>query len=287
VRAFSSANPSSTGNKSVEFTDRRGKGYFRSTGGDLDSCVEENMAVSQYLRPGSLLDALTSCFTQGVVKGASSLIGAPESVTRIALHTAAPAVLAAMANMASGTEGANSLFSIIQNGGYHALVDDPAALFTGDGMTASMVSAGRRMTDRLFGEKAGEVTGVVARTSGLSLAPAASVLNLVAPLAMGVVEKEVLYRGLDASSLRSLLLDQKADFEALLRQPGPQVVPSRPAVQQGESSLESNLSKWLAAWLIVLAILSGLLWMRSGTAAGGSGIAAPSGAPATQRTTPQ
>jgi hypothetical protein len=251
--------------------------------------VEENMAVSQYLRPGSLLDSLTSCYTQGVVKGASSLIGAPESATRVALYTAAPAVLAAMANMASSNEGANSLFSIIQNGGYHALMDDPARLFDRGEMSSSMMSAGRQVTDRLFGERIPAVTGTVAKASGLGPTPAASVLNLVAPLAMGVVEKEILYRGLDASSLRNLLLDQKPDFEALLPQLGPQVVPPRPQVQRRESSLESNLSKWLAAWLIVLAVLCGLLWMRSGTAAGGSGIATPStqGAPASERTTPQ
>jgi hypothetical protein len=217
------------------------------------------------------------------VKGASSLIGAAESPTRIALYTAAPAVFSGMANMASTGEGANSLFSVIQNGGYHALIDDPAALFSGGSMTSSMMGAGRQVTDRLFGERGASVTETVSQASGLSAAPARSVLNLVAPLAMGVVEKEIIYRGLDASSLRSLLLDQKGDFDAMLPPKGPQIVAPRPeiAVQSRESSFESNLSKWLAAWLIVLLALCAFLWMRSGTLEGGSGIA---GNPAAQGT---
>jgi uncharacterized protein DUF937 len=240
------------------------------------------MAVSQYLRPGSLLDSLTSCFTPGAVKGASLLIGASEWPTRVALRTAAPAVLGGMAGMASTNEGAKSLFSIIQNGGYDALAEDPASLFAGGNMTSSMVGVGRQMADRLFEERGASVIEAVANASGLSQAPAGTLLNLVVPLAMGVVEKEITYRGLDASNLRDLLLDQKGDFTAAMPPKGPQVVPPRPevAVQQRESNFESNLSKWLAAWLIVLLAFCAFLWMRSGTVEGG----APPANPAAQGT---
>ena len=250
------------------------------------------MAVSQYLRPGSLLDSLTSCFTAGAVKGASSLIGASESPTRIALHSAAPAVFGAMADMASTGEGANSLFRMIQDGGYHALVENPAALFSGGSITTSMGSAGQQVNGRLFGEKGASVARTVAEGSGLNVASATTVLNLVAPLALGVAEKEILYRGLDASGLRALLLDQKGDFEAALPPKGPQIVAPRPemAVRQRESSLEENLGKWLAVWLLVLVAFCIFLYVRSGTVEGGSGIAntpASQGAPAPGRATPQ
>ena len=243
------------------------------------------MAVSQYLRPGSLLDSLTSCFTAGAAKGASSLIGASETPTRIAMHSAGPAVFGAMADLASTDEGAKSLFRMIQDGGYHALVEDPAALFSGGSMTSSMMSAGRQVTGRLFGEKGSSVTETVARASGLGAASAATVLNLVAPLALGVAEKEILYRGLDAAGLQKLLLDQKGDFEAALPSLGPQIVPPgpEPAVQRRESDLESNLGKWLVVWLLVLVAFCAFLWIRSGTLEGGSGIA---GTPAAQQAAP-
>ena len=194
--------------------------FPRTSGND----VEGNMAVSQYLRPGSLLDSLTNCFTAGAVKSASSLIGAAESPTRSALRIAAPSVFGAMAEMASTGEGAQSLFSMIQDGGYHALVDDPAALFNGSSTTSSMMSAGRQVTDRLFGERSASVAETVAKASGLGAAPAGTLLNLVAPLALGVVEKEILYRGLDASGVRALLLDQKGEFDAALPPRIPQIV---------------------------------------------------------------
>jgi len=240
------------------------------------------MAVSQYLRPGSLLDSLTSCFTAGAVKSASSLIGAAESPTRVALRCAAPAVFGAMAEMASTGEGAQSLFRMIQDGGYHALVDDPAALFSGGSTTSSMMSAGRQVTDRLFGERSAAVAETVAKASGLGAAPAGTLLNLVAPLALGVVEKEILYRGLDASGLRALLQDQKGEFDAALPPKGPQMVaPRTEAVShRRESHLEENLGKWLAVWLIVLVAFCAFLWMRSGTVEGG----APPANPAAQGT---
>jgi hypothetical protein len=242
------------------------------------------MAVSQYLRPGSLLDSLTSCFTPGAVKGASSLIGAPESSARIALHSAAPAVLGAMTGMASTDEDAKSLFRLIQDGGYHALVDEPAALFSGGSITSSITSAGSQLTGRLFGERLTAVTETVAKASGLSLAQATTVLQLVAPLALGVAEKEILSRRLDAPGLRALLLEQKGEFEAALPPKGPQIVAPRPeaASQRRESDLEANLGKWLAVWLIVLLAFCAFLWIRSGTLEGGSGTA---GNPAAQRTT--
>lgn len=233
------------------------------------------MAVSQYLRPGSLLDSLTSCFTPGAVKGASSLIGASELPTRLALQSAAPAVFGAMANMASTEDGAQSLFGLIQDGGYQALVDQPSALFSGGSITSSMTSAGRQLTGRLFGERLASVTETVAKASGLSSTQATTVLHLVAPLALGVAEKEILSRRLDAPGLSALLQQQKGEFEAALPPKGPQIVAPRPeaAVRKSGSDLESNLGKWLAVWLLVLAAFCAFLWMRSGTLEGGSGTA--------------
>lgn len=97
----------------------------------------------------------------------------------------------------------------------------------------------------------------------------------MAPLALGVAEKEILFRRLDAPDMSALLLQQKGEFEAALPPKGPQIVAPRPEaeVRKSESDLESNLGKWLAVWLLVLAAFCAFLWIRSGTLEGGSGIA--------------
>src|SRR5690349_5792983 len=66
------------------------------------------MAVSQYLRQGSLLDAVRSHLTPDVVRSASSLVGESESSTRQTLNAAAPSILSGVTNMASSREGAGS-----------------------------------------------------------------------------------------------------------------------------------------------------------------------------------
>ncbi len=163
-------------------------------------------------------------------------------------------------------------------------MDETAALFSGGSITASITSAGSQLTGRLFGERLTAVTATVAKASGLSLAQATTVLHLVAPLALGVAENEILSRRLDASGLRALLLEQKGEFEAALPSKGPQIIAPKPeaASQRHESDLEANLGKWLAVWLIALLAFCAFLWIRSGTLEGGSGTA---GNPAAQGTT--
>ena len=93
------------------------------------------MAVSQFLRPGSLLDAVKSQLTPDVIHNASSLVGESESSTRQTLNGAVPSVLSGLAGMVSTREGAGGLASLIRDGGYGAAAENVRSLFGGGSAT--------------------------------------------------------------------------------------------------------------------------------------------------------
>src|SRR5215471_3219900 len=103
------------------------------------------MAVSQFLRPGSLMDTVKGYLTPDVVRSASSLVGESESSTRQTLNGAAPSILGGLTNLVSSREGASSLYGLIRNGGYVAVADNARSLFSGGSATSNMLSAGQQL----------------------------------------------------------------------------------------------------------------------------------------------
>lgn len=171
------------------------------------------MAVSQYLRPEGLIDAVRSHFTPDVVRKASSLVGESESSTRVALSAAVPSVLSGLVSMVSSGEGANTLSGLIRNGGYGAAAEDVFSLFGGGGATTNMLSAGQQLLGKIFGNKSGAVSDVVAQSSGVSSASASKLIALAAPLTLGVLGKTS-GAGADSASLKSTLLHAKDEIAA-------------------------------------------------------------------------
>src|SRR5215467_12802177 len=126
--------------------------------------LEPGMAVSQYLRPESLLGEMRTHLTPGIVQRASSVIGESETATREALTSAVPSILAGVTRLASSQEGATGLANMVREGGYDSLVSNPAALFSGGGTTSMLMGIGQQLLVRVFETKASAVSDVVARS---------------------------------------------------------------------------------------------------------------------------
>jgi len=168
------------------------------------------MAVSQYLRPQSLLDAVRNNFTPDVVRKASSLVGESESSTRSALNGAVPSVFSGLVNMVSSRDGGKTLFGMIRDGGFGAASENVSSLFGGGSATNNMLSSGQQLLGRIFGNRSSSVTDLVAKSSGVSSSAASKLMSLAAPLTLGVLGKQ----GLDASGLTNTLLNGKSEIAA-------------------------------------------------------------------------
>ena len=170
------------------------------------------MAVSQYLRPESLIDAVRNYFTPDVVHRASSLVGEPESSTRSALNAAVPSVLSGLVNTVSSREGADSVSALIRDGGYGAVTESASSLFSGGSATNNMMGAGQQLLGKIFGSKSSSVADVIAKSSGVSSASATKLLSLAAPLTLGVLGKTT--PGQDSASLVNTLLHGRSEILA-------------------------------------------------------------------------
>ncbi|HEY6308942.1 MAG TPA: OmpA family protein [Candidatus Angelobacter sp.] len=248
------------------------------------------MAVSQYLRPGSLLDAVKSQFTPDVLRSASSLVGESESSTRQTLSGAVPSVLSGLTGMVGSREGASGLANLIREGGYGAAAENVRSLFGGGSATNNMIGAGQQLLSKIFGNKGSAVNDLVAKSGGVSSSSAAKLMSLAAPLVLGVLGKRAAAQGLDASGLANTLLSEKSDIAAAappglsqLLGGGPTIVSkttegvtdrvAEPVhlerVSTGEAPMErepARPTRWLPLVVAALAALALLLFLRGRTA---------------------
>jgi OmpA-OmpF porin, OOP family len=248
------------------------------------------MAVSQYLRPGSLLDAVKSQLTPDVIHNASSLVGESESSTRQTLNGAVPSVLSGLAGMVSTREGAGGLASLIRDGGYGAAAENVRSLFGGGSATNNMVGAGQQLLTKIFGNKTSAVNDVLAKSGGVSSSSASKLLSLAAPLTLGILGKRAAAQGLDASGLASTILNEKSDIAAAAPAGLSQVLGGGPTVVSKTTGVVTERAaepvhvervygreapvepsgarpmRWLPVALAALAALALLMFLRGRTA---------------------
>lgn len=267
------------------------------------------MATSQFLRPGSLMDAVRGYLTPDVVRNASSLVGEPESATRQTLNGAVPSVLSGLTAMVSSPGGISNFGGLIREGGFGSAVDNVGALFSGGSATSATTGAGQQLLEKIFPGKASSVSDMLARSGGVSSSSAGSLLSLTAPLVMGVLGKRAAAQGLDSSGLANALLNEKPDIAAAAPQGLSQLLSGGPTVvsRGREAPVETSryatsdvrdvrrepyvervpaeprrpgVGRWLPLLLIALGALALLISLRPRTPR-----AAP-GAPATGRSAP-
>jgi OmpA-OmpF porin, OOP family len=252
------------------------------------------MAVSQFLRPGSLMDAVKGYLTADTVRSASSLVGESESSTRQTLNGAVPSIFSGLINMVSSREGVSSLGGLIRDGGFGSAVDNIGSLFSGGSTTSSMLGAGQQLVGKIFPGKGSSVTDLLARSGGVSSSSATSLLSLAAPLIMGVLGKRAAAQNLDANGVANALLSEKSEIAAAapsglsqILSGGPTVVsrapdtvtevprytPTAPRDVRREPYVDRSYTeprrpgfgRWLPLLLIALGALALLMFLRPRT----------------------
>ncbi len=144
-------------------------------------------------------------------KFASEFLGESQGSTQSALGLLVPVVLGSVAQQGATAQGATSLMSLI-NG---ANVDVGALsnfdrLFGGGGagVDALMKAGTGGLVASLFGDKGGALANALSSSSGIKAGSATNLLAVLVPLILAFLKKFVGARGLNASSLSSLLATQ-------------------------------------------------------------------------------
>jgi OmpA-OmpF porin, OOP family len=246
------------------------------------------MAVSQFLRPGGLLDTMKGFLTPDIVRTASSVIGESESSTQQTLTGAVPSVLYGLTNLASSPSGASNLANLIRDGRYNSVADNVRSLFSGGAATSSMFSAGPQLLGTIFAGRAAAVADALGKFGGASSESATKLLSLVAPLALSVLGKRASAQNLNASGLADSLLSEKSEIASavppgvsqIVSGAGPTIVPPRAETERGPEPIhlervqtetpagteERRPTRWLPILLAALAALALLMFLRGRTA---------------------
>jgi len=152
-------------------------------------------------------------------KLAGSFLGESQASTQSALGSLLPAVLGSVAQKGATADGASSLLSMINSPKLDAnLLGNVAGLFGGGGSGVSeLLKLGTStLVPALFGDKSASLVNALSSAAGIKSSSATNLIAMVVPLVFAFLKKFVGEKGLNASSLSSLLASQGPNLQGAL-----------------------------------------------------------------------
>ena len=152
-------------------------------------------------------------------KLAGQFLGESPGATQSALTSLLPAVLGTVAQKGATAQGASGLMSLINGANLDASsLGNIAGLFSGGGAGANaLLKAGTSsLVPALFGDKGGALVNALSSASGIKSSSATNLVAMVVPLILTFLKKFIGDKGLNASSLSSLLARQGPNLQGAL-----------------------------------------------------------------------
>ncbi len=184
------------------------------------------------------------------------------------LSAALPTLIAGFMQKASTTQGAGYLLNLLKNDSRSEEFSFDIAGALDSGKAAGLVPVGSGILSSLFGDKVKAVTEAISNASGMREGTS-SLLNLAAPLIMGILSRKVKNEGLGLSGLVSLLMGQKDSVKAALPAGLAGIInvnslgdfigdssPGRETYSTAKEEVETESNSWMP-WLILALILLG------------------------------
>jgi outer membrane protein OmpA-like peptidoglycan-associated protein len=209
----------------------------------------------------NLVELAKGYLTPSIIQKAGSFVGESESATQKAMDAIVPTLIAALANQASTSGGAEKLSRILDTGKYDgSALNNLASLFGGGETTQKAIAEGKNILSSIFGGKTEGVVDQIARFAGLRTGSAASLLALAVPLILNLLGRQRATIGQSPAALASLLGEQKSFLAGLL--------PTGIASFLGWSGYERarqpepayvEPKRETPSWLMPLLILSGIV----------------------------
>ncbi len=148
----------------------------------------------------NFLDYLTEKFGGEVISTIASFLGIDRDKALLALSQLLPILTKALANNASSTEGAASLFNAVEK-------DHDGSMFSSltSFITNYMTGEGNGILKHVLGDQTPEVAKFVGENSGLNMAEIVSLMQIAAPMIMGMLGQQQKEQNLKQDDLSDLL----------------------------------------------------------------------------------
>ena len=152
-------------------------------------------------------------------KLAGQFLGESQGATQSALTSLLPAVLGGIVKKGATPDGATGLLSLISGANLDVKsLGNIAGLFGGGGAGVSglMKTGTSNLVPALFGDKSGALVNALSSSSGIKGSSATNLLAMIVPIILTFLKKFVGDKGLNASSLSTLLAGQGPNLEGAL-----------------------------------------------------------------------
>lgn len=146
----------------------------------------------------NIQELLSGTMGQQMVDGVSSQLGIEKGQAKTAVSTAVPLLLTALNKNAEKGDSNNIINALSKHDG--SILDNISG-FLNEGNFAD----GNGILGHVLGSKQNEVSGAVAKSSGLSAGQISQVMAMIAPIVMGYLGKEKKQGKLDSGDLTSVL----------------------------------------------------------------------------------
>ncbi|MES2648401.1 MAG: OmpA family protein [Bacteroidota bacterium] len=234
----------------------------------------------------NLFESAKEMFSGSLMQSASSMLGESQHTTQKAMDGIIPTMIGSLIGKSESHEGANQLFSLIQDTRNEDVGPGNISSLLGD--SSGLLSKGTGLLSSLFGNKTDGVANAISQFSGVKQNSALTLLSLAAPAILGFLGKKIKSEGLGTGGLATLLSSQSgllskympAGLGSILgtlgignvfnsfaaSSPKPQVVkPSYdppPTVQSKYDEPSGGGRKWL--WPLLLLAGAALVWYLFG-----------------------
>jgi outer membrane protein OmpA-like peptidoglycan-associated protein len=152
-------------------------------------------------------------------QAAGQFLGESPATTQATLGSLLPAVIGTIAKKGATPDGASGLMSLMNSANLDvSALGNIGGLFAGGGAAANgLLKAGAsNLVPALFGDKSGALVNALSASSGMKSSSVTNLLAMVVPLILTFLKKFVAEKGLNASSLSSLLASQGPNLEGAL-----------------------------------------------------------------------
>lgn len=136
-----------------------------------------------------ILDLLNSDVGRAVISGVSNQTNQPTNKTADVLTMALPVLMAAMKRNASTPQGAEGLMGALNGKHDGSILDNLGGLFSG-GVDSSVMTDGSKILGHVLGSKQQGVEQIIGQKSGMDTGSVAQILQVAAPILMGVLGKQ-------------------------------------------------------------------------------------------------
>lgn len=159
-----------------------------------------------------LVDILMQSVGGSMVDQVAEKLGVSPQLAQSAISMAAPALFSAMGNNAAQPEGAAALHNAIANDHDGSILDNLGGLLS----NPAILSAGAGILGHVLGNKQQGVQNALGQQTGLQSNQMGDLLQMLAPIAMGVLGRQTQQQGLDANGLSNLLTGAKPQNDNMI-----------------------------------------------------------------------